>query len=170
MPATFEPIATTTLGSAAATITFSSIPNTYTDLRLVVVATASSGTNNAVFNLRFNSDTGSNYSSTYLHGDGSSAVSTRLTNETYIPMTQSTGFGLTTANPSILEADIFSYAGSTNKSVLYTQSNDKNGSGSVAKGVGLWRSTSAITSVSIYTYNFQYAAGTTATLYGIKSF
>ena len=73
MPATYEPIATTTLGSAVNSFTFSSIPNTYTDLVLVVVVptAASSGT----FGLRFNSDTASNYSHTTLSGNGSSAVS-----------------------------------------------------------------------------------------------
>ena len=48
MPATYEPIATTTLGSAATNITFSSIPATYTDLRLVLVARSDRAINSIV--------------------------------------------------------------------------------------------------------------------------
>jgi len=60
-----------------------------------------------------------------------------------------------------------SYAGSTNKTVLSEAANDKNGSGIVNRLVGLWRNTSAITSITGTTF-----AGTltgTATLYGIKA-
>jgi hypothetical protein len=74
MAPTYEPIATTTLGTAAASITFSSIPATYTDLRLVVVAKAVSA---STLDVRFNNDSGTNYSKTEISGDGSSAVSFR---------------------------------------------------------------------------------------------
>jgi hypothetical protein len=58
MATTYEPIATTTLGTAAASITFSSIPATYTDLRLVVMCKLLA---HQLLMFRFNSDTGSNY-------------------------------------------------------------------------------------------------------------
>ena len=82
MPSTYEPIATTTLGSTAATITFSSIPATYTDLRIALVGSLSGGGNYG--NLRFNSDSGSNYSVTILRGNGSAASSARQSNATEI--------------------------------------------------------------------------------------
>ena len=77
MTATYDPIATTTLGSAASTITFSSIPNTFTDLRLVLfgVTLNATGTYNQI---RFNNDTGTNYSWTQLLGNGSAAQAQRL--------------------------------------------------------------------------------------------
>jgi hypothetical protein len=80
MPAgnTYEAIATQTLGSAAASVTFSSIPGTYTDLVLVVAGTLTTGTENIV--MQFNGDTGSNYSVTSLLGDGSTASSFRSSN------------------------------------------------------------------------------------------
>ena len=169
MATTYDPIATTTLGSAASSITFSSIPSTYTDLRLVVVGIASSG---VAMCMRFNSDSATNYSQTYLYGDGSTAASGRNTSLTRINLTQVTNFGQN-ALPQMVTADIFSYAGSTYKTCLTTEAADGNGATfqSVVSLVGLWRSTSAIN--NIYLYNDgsgSYAAGTTATLYGIKSF
>jgi len=79
MPAgnTYEAIATQTLGSAAATVTFSSIPQTYTDLVLVLSAKVSTADNSYV---RLNSDTGTNYSWTALWGDGTSRGSARSSN------------------------------------------------------------------------------------------
>ncbi len=110
MPITYEPIATQTLGSAAASITFSSIPGTYTDLRLVFVGTLSSG--NATTGWRANSDSATNYSETYIGGDGTSAFSGRNTNSTF-------GFaGVTDTNQSMTTVDVFSYAGSTYKLFL----------------------------------------------------
>jgi hypothetical protein len=169
MPATYEPIATTTLGSAAASISFTSIASSWTDLRLVLVARGDSGSGiNFALQTRFNSDTGTNYSWTQIYGDGSSALSSRATSQDY-------GYGGGIAGPtspagtwSLSTLDIFSYAGSTNKTFMYTTSNDQNGAGYVNRGVTLWRSTSAITRIDLTT-NTSFATGTTATLYGIKN-
>ena len=160
MPATYEPIATTTLGSAATTITFSSIAASYTDLRLVLVSSDGVGSS---ITMRFNSDTASNYSRTILNGNGTSAVTALTSNATSIniaPNNATAGlFGLYTI-------DVFSYAGSTNKTVLSTNSVDQNGSGQVGRLVGLWRNTAAITTITL-TDSSNFAIGTTATLYGI---
>lgn len=162
MPATYEPIATTTLGAAASTITFSSIPATYTDLRVVVCGSSSSG-NTPRF--RFNSDTGNNYSATHLNGDGASAGSQRDTNASSI-FTQ-LAF-VTTPIIGLITLDVFSYAGSTNKTALITMSADANGSGSVHAIVGLWRNTGAINSIELSAAT-NFTSGTTATIYGIKA-
>lgn len=164
MPATYEPIATTTLGSAASSITFSSIASTWTDLRVVFVGTSS--TANAC-RIQFNSDTATNYSYTDLIGDGASATSSRSSNTTYITMTPASA--LSTTISSLLTMDIFSYAGSTYKTALINASEDRNGSGGVGNQVGLWRSTSAINSILIYASSGNFATGTTATIYGIKA-
>ena len=63
--------------------------------------------------------------------------------------------------------DVFSYAGSTNKTTLVTQSDDENGSGVVLRMAHLWRSTSAINEISLLVFSSTIAAGSTATLYGI---
>ena len=164
MPATYEPIATTTLGSAATDITFSSIPATYTDLRISFVVNGVSS--QAAAGIRFNSDTANNYSYTHIYGTGTAAGSSRGTNSNRIYL--SAFGGVPTSSPAFYEVDIFSYAGSTFKTVLDGASIDANGSGVVERVVGLWRNTAAITSITLLidgttTLN----AGSTATLYGI---
>jgi hypothetical protein len=164
MPATYEPIATTTLGSAAATITFSSISSAYTDLRIVLVGSSSSASEDDP-QLRFNSDSGTNYSRTQMRGDGTSASSNRQTSQNYMVIGKITATG---SIKGMTTADIFSYAGSTYKTVLGTGSADANGSGNVQRAVGLWRSTAAITSIQIaLASSSNFEIGTTATLYGI---
>jgi len=75
MPSTYTPIATQTLGSAAASVTFSSISGTYTDLVLVAAFAATGG---GYCQLVLNGDTTiSNYSRTYIVGNGSAALSGR---------------------------------------------------------------------------------------------
>ncbi len=163
MATTYEKIATTTLGSASATITFSSIPATYTDLKLVLVSNNSS--NNQDGKLTFNNDTATNYSDTHLFGDGSSASSYRETSQAYIALFSIANTGASTF--SLCEVDIFSYAGSTFKTTLSATSNDKNGAGVAARTVGLYRSTSAINRLDLALTAGNYNTGTTATLYGI---
>jgi len=163
--ATYDLIASQTLGSAASSITFSSIAANWTDLRLVVVC--QTGTSATAW-IRYNGDTGSNYSNTYMEGNGSTATSSKDTNNTFIYVGEYTF--VPTSNPGLYTIDIFSYAGSTYKTLLSTASLDANGSGGVERAVGLWRSTSAITSVTFQlgggaTMN----SGATASLYGIKA-
>lgn len=160
MPATYEPIATTTLGSAASSITFSSIPGTYTDCKVVLRAVLD-GTTASSFRIRFNSDTGTNYSRTGLSGNGTSASSFASTSATGIV------FGGVDTSGFFVIFDVFSYAGSTNKTVLLEQNMDNNGSGSVGRIVGLWRNTNAITAIELSTLSGDFPSGTTATLYGI---
>ncbi len=81
MTKTYVPISTTTLGSNASTVSFSSIPGTYTDLVIVMGVISTSNTGHYVY-LQYNGDTGSNYSTTILTGTGSSAVSTRFNGRT----------------------------------------------------------------------------------------
>lgn len=161
MPATYEPIATTTLTGTASTITFSSITAAYTDIHLVTRIIVSGST--SVF-LRLNNDSGSNYSSTFIWGDGSSAISFRNTNSTSL-----TGNYSVSTTPLLWTYDLFSYSGATNKTVLQTHSNDNNGSGQVARAVALWRNTAAINRIDLIASGGgnTFAAGTTATLYGI---
>ena len=162
--ATYEPLATTTLAVANSDITFSSIPGTYTDLRVVFQGVANSGTMQAY--MRLNGNTGSNYSYTILEGNGTTAASSRVTNDTAMYLSYES---LNTTAPGLAIIDIFSYAGSTNKTVLIQHSVDKNGSGRVARSVQLFRSTSAITTVLITGLGTNFGVGTTATLYGIKA-
>jgi hypothetical protein len=156
MAKTYEPIATTTLGSAAASYTFSSIPATYTDLVLIIQAT----TITANYNLRLNGDTGSNYSDTSLWGNGSSAASYRSSNNTVIGLTY------TSSGAPISRIQIQNYSNTTTyKTVLTRQDDSVNAAGG---NVGLWRNTAAINSITIVSTG-NLPTGSTFTLYGIKA-
>ena len=163
--ATYEKIATTTLGSATNTITFSSIAATYTDLRLVFTHTTTLAGRSAY--LQFNSDTGANYSFTTLQGSGTAAASQRNTGESYIFIDDFTMDGTDTTIPNFSAIDIFSYAGSTYKTLLCSVSANHDTTGGLINIVGLWRSTAVITTINLITNSSTFKVGTSATLYGI---
>lgn len=164
MATTYEPIATTTLGAASASITFSSIPATYTDIIVILSATMTAGSD---LNIRFNSDTATNYSYTYLGGSGTNATSSGSINDTSIRLDQRSGTA--TNIPFFGKMDIFSYAGSYYKTVLINFNNDQNGAGSIDETVGLWRSTAAISTITLTAVSTTFKIGSMATLYGIKA-
>ena len=164
MATTYEPIATQTLASAAATITFSSIPSTYTDLKIVLTGLAGGASN---VRLRLNNDSGANYSGTYIYGNGTSGASTRYTSQTSFFTSEPYADATT---PSLLIYEINSYKNtSVYKTILETLSSDKNGSGSVENAVGLWRSTSAVNRIDLSFSATTFSTGTIATIYGIAA-
>ena len=160
MPTTYERIASNTLSSATTTVTFSSIPATFTDLVLIINPTMAV---NADLVITFNGDTTNNYSSTYLTGNGTSATSSRFTTFPKIYLDQlNTGTGIVQYNVNIMN-----YANSTTyKTVLSKYSSAVKGIDAV---VALWRSTSAITSMTITGDGANFTTGSTFNLYGIKA-
>ena len=160
--ATYEPIATNTLSTAAASITFSSIAATYTDLRLIFSAPAAAAS--YYIYLELNGDTGANYSRTMLFGNGTTPTSSTSSADNFALV----GYQSATV-PTFQDINIFSYAGSKYKTLLTSSSQDQNGSGSVYRIVGLWQNTAAITSIAIKPQTSTFATGTIATLYGIKA-
>jgi hypothetical protein len=163
MPATYDKIATATANGSQSTITFSSIPATYTDLRLIISAKDSSGTTYGAASLIFNGDNTSNYSFTNLYGDGSTAGSSRGTSETsgniLINGGTASSFGITTV-------DIFNYANATTYKTFISRGNAVQSF--INARVGLWRKTpEAMNSIAIVSTT--YASGSTFTLYGIKA-
>lgn len=160
MAITYEPIATTTLGSAQNSVTFSSL-GAYTDIKLVMNGSFSSE-DYACY--QFNSDTGSNYSETPIVGNGSSVSSGRAANRAFI-------FTQAVAGASVqfmIESNFLNYSNSTTYKTVLSRTNCA--SRDVTASVGLWRNTSAITSIKLYGLvgnNFE--AGSIFTLYGIKA-
>lgn len=155
MATTYEPIATYTAGSGQTSYTFSSIAATYTDLVFVINGTANPAQN---LSLQFNGDTGSNYSATYMDGNGSSASSGRVSSQTN---------ALVGAMYSGQGVNIFSIMNYSNSTTYKTVISRSSYAGSVvASYVSLWRSTAAINSVKI---NNSFDTGTVITLYGIKA-
>jgi len=165
---TYTPITTTTLGSAQASVTLNSFSG-YTDLILIGSVKTTNSTS-AVMRAVFNSDSGSNYSVTRLLGNGSSASSDRYSNQTtldigYLPGADGSGFGL-----SIVQLQNYSNS-TTYKSVLNRWNSEAGATSTkyTTAGVGLWRSTSAITSILIDFSAGNIATGSTFTLYGIAA-
>jgi hypothetical protein len=164
MPRTYEPIASTTLGSNTATVTFDNIPGTYTDLILVGRFGIQSGNQTELY-VRFNSDSGSNYSHTALFGGGSSAASNRASSA-------SLGILVSTSDSSAVStfsAQVMSYPNTNvNKTVLSAYAAPGR---DVGRTVGLWRSTSAITRIDISrnASSNDVVSGSTFALYGIKA-
>ena len=164
MATTYEPIATNTLTSTSTSVSFTSIPGTYTDLICIISGRSSSGTN--YYQFKFNSDTGSNYSRTAITGTGSSATSERYSNETVAyPIITPIPTGTSEFDTSIIH--IFNYSNTTTNKTFIGRGN--NAASNVSATVGLWRSTSAITQIDITPFTSTFASGSTFTLYGIKA-
>jgi len=171
MAATYEKIATTTLASNQGTVTFSSIPQTYTDLRLIV----NGGYVDAGFLLGVRVGNGSvnadsNYSYTVLRGDGSSATSVRKSNMTLGALNSQSSVNV---NHTFI-AEFQNYSNTTTYKTWLSRSGL--GSGNTEVLVSLWRSTAAIDTIAIAesgdggSGSFNYGnmlAGSTFTLYGI---
>jgi hypothetical protein len=159
--ATYEPIATTTLGSATNLVNFTSIPSTYTDLVLIGDFTCSAnGTNPGVY---FNSSTGS-VSQTSLYGSATTPGSFRLSGYNFLFF----GAGGDIANdPQNVIINIQNYSNSTtNKSCLMRYNTVSN---AVMAVVGMRNNTAAITAINLTTQAGNYNSGSIFTLYGITA-
>lgn len=167
MPSTYTPIATTTLGSAASSVTFSSISGAYTDLILIISArgTTSASSTSVYFTTNI---TGSNYSSTWLVGNGSAAASSRYSNlgQGYLGYIA----GGTTASDSRgnIIAHFMNYSNTTTNKTVISRGNVAEAE--TAAYVSLIRGTSALTTITVGEGGGNnFVAGSTFTLYGVKS-
>ena len=169
MAITYQLIASNTLGSSAASVTFSSIPNTYTDLVLrASIRTDGAGTN-YIFS-RFNSDTGANYSYTHLGGSGAGASSFRSSSAAFNYYYNASTAADTSNTFSSLEIYIPSYLASQNKPVSGFQTSENNGATAyIGADANLWSSSSAITSILLSpSSSNNFVSGSSFFLYGIK--
>jgi hypothetical protein len=173
MANTFVKIAAVTVGAGgAASMDFTSIPATYTDLIVKISARGTrSNSGSQVVSLRFNSDSGANYSYRRLYADGTSAASDSSTGDSY----GTAGYvskTFDTANTfGSCEIYVPNYAGSTTKSYSSDGVEENNATLSYASIVaGLWSGTAAITAISLYASNgsFNWEQYSSAILYGIK--
>jgi hypothetical protein len=163
---TYTPIATTTLGSAASSYTFSSIPGTYTDLVLVIQTKHSSSGVGFWVQSQINGDTGTNYSNTFLRGTGIAAPSSgRYSNRgegMFFGLCDHTQFGVYTIN-------FQNYSNTTTYKTALARGSSA--TDSAMTQVNLWRNTAAITSLKIWIENgsVNMVTGSTLTLYGITA-
>lgn len=164
MAITYEPIGTQTVTSTVSSVTFSSIPGTYTDL--VIVGNVL-GNGSVSIDFQFNGDTGTNYSYTVIDGDGATASSNRQTNTTNIQFAGWSRNLNSATNPSTMIANIMNYSNATTHKTAFVRSMALGTPGDCVDAfVGTWRNTAAVTSITI---RGSVISGTTYTIYGIKA-
>ena len=156
---TYVPLATVTLASADASITFSSIPATYRDLILVVAGTRT-GNNNLL--MRFNGDSGTNYSWVYARGNGSAGASGAETIN-IIPLAAE---GLSTTEQLNGIAQIMDYSATDKHKTLLSRFNQAGTQ--TAMSANRWANTAAITSIEVFTGNNDFGIGTVLSIYGVN--
>ena len=171
MPVTYKKIASTTLTSSQASISFTSLPTTYDDLVLKVSARNDVTTSSGYMRVAFNSST-SNLSSRVLYGVGNGQGSFTAPSWSFFYVTSSL-YGANSFSNS--EIYIPNYRSSANKSFAgESVVEDNTTSVQMCLTAALWGNTAAITSIQLTTHNnstdaaANFVSGTTATLYGIS--
>jgi hypothetical protein len=157
----YTALANVTLGSSAATVTFSSISQAYRDLVLVIRPFITAPGNSP--QVRFNSDTGANYNVLFARGTGTGTASVAYTN---LNNTWITFVAVDTAGSNAI-LNIMDYSATDKHKTMLSRSN------APEYGVDMmasrWASTAAINNVSVYCDGYSFSAGTTMALYGVSA-
>lgn len=172
-PSDYEFIAK--VSGSANSFTFSNIPSTYTHLQIRGIGQNAEYYNgSASYYIQFNGDTGSNYSSHGLYGNGTSALSDGGGTYSYVYSYQAPRINHGTNNYGVFIMDILDYKNTSKyKTTRILSGFDINGATTPYMGLfgGNWRNTSAITSINIaQTYpQYGFSGESTFALYGIKA-
>ena len=168
----YESIATVTVGAGSqSSITFSSIPSTYSNLQIRWIGRGTFSAADVGQKIIFNSDTGANYSNHLMRGNGTSALADNAASQTSINFVSRIAAASATSGMfGVGVMDILDYANSNKYKVVRSLGGvDENGSGEIRFNSGAWLSTSAITSMTFsITDGGNYAQYTHFALYGIK--
>jgi hypothetical protein len=167
----YDSIATTTVSSSVSTITFSSIPATYTHLQIRSIARGTVAATQMQTFYRFNGDSGNNYAIHFLRSDGANVFSGDGTS--IAQASAQTRYSAANAASSIFGAgvsDILDYTNTSKYTTIRSLGGvDANGSGQVYFTSGLWMNTSAVTSITIgINDGGDFAQYSSFALYGIK--
>ena len=172
MATTYTLISSNVLSSTTASVTFSSIPATYTDLVLKCSVRLSDVSATATVKVWFNSDTANNYSLTFLRGSGSAVATNRTSSSPYFSTGQADGNGATANTFTSAELYIPSYTVSQNKPFSSISAQEDNSSTAYIEArSGLWRNTAAMTSISLQPIDagISFLSGSSFYLYGISN-
>lgn len=166
MPLTL--ISRTTLTTTAASVTFSSIPQTYQTLKLVVSARTNYASALDYIWMRFNTDSGNNYTRRTILGDGTNVASSNATQSGIA--TSGTGANATSNTFGSFEQVIPNYSLAANKAISSDETNENNATlGHLILQAGLWSNTSAVSSVLFVPVNgTAFVSGSTFSLYGVS--
>lgn len=167
---TYEAIATVTVTNAtAASIDFTSIPGTYTDLSLFISARTNRNADSDFVEVTANANAGT-YTTRYIRSDGS-AVASETVSAAYWEVHRTDAATATASTFGNINLYIPNYAGSNNKSASYDGVNENNATSAYTYlGAVLWSNTSAITSLELKPgVGSSFVQYSSATLYGIKN-
>lgn len=167
---TYTPIQSITLTESMSSVTISNIPQNYTDL-IISIASSSTHTVNDDIQFRFNGDTGSNYSQVRLFtvNEISTGASDRQTSSTYIGGAWQPATNSTSGSVGITYSQIFNYSSTTMNKTVFNTMDLYSFKAVVGKTCGVWRNTSAINSVTLFSqYGAKIAAGSIINVYGIS--
>lgn len=167
----FNKISETILSGTAASITFSSIPSTFRSLRIQGVGRGDTAATSVEVRMQFNGDTTAIYDTQVLAGQGAAASAAETLAATFTKIGEMGAASAAAGNGGLFVIDIPWYAGTTFWKLMNAGNADSIGtaSGNLINWprVGRWRSTSAITSLSIFPAAGNFIAGTSFALYGI---
>lgn len=170
IPIAYESIATVSVGAAgSSTITFSSIPQTYTHLQLRFIWKDGTAGGNQPY-LRMNNDSGTGYTRHVLYTDGATISTGGSGTGGYTGITLGYIYqNATNVFPGVV-ADILDYTNTNKyKVVRYTAGNDRNGIGDITFGSSMWKNTAAITTLTIVnTGSWDFSQYSHFALYGIR--
>ena len=168
----YDSIATVTLGSSQSSVTFSSIPSTYTHLQIRAIARTdrASIASGDWYKVTLNSDSGSNYAFHQLRGDGASATAAASSSIGFMEVERAAGAASTANAFGTIIFDLLDYANTSKYKTQRTLGGyDNNGAGVVGLYSGVWMNTSAVNTITFVpgggTNFVQY---TQFALYGIK--
>ena len=166
-------ISSQTLGGTTASVTFSSIPSTYNDLKLVVSARGDSISNWVKFNLNLNSDTATNYSDTNLVGNSSAATTSRQTSVTVdgsIAMSAATATASTFGSTEIYFPNYNSTGSKPFFDIDVTEHNGVVATNVQTQAIAhLYRGASGISSITLTPASGNFVQYSDFYLYGIKN-
>jgi hypothetical protein len=156
-------IASQTLSSATATVTFSSIPTTLNGktIRDLVLVTRPLMTSNASPRIRFNSDTGNNYFYVIMQGNGSTTFTVASQDNSFMGLSDGAASRLT----QLLVMQIFDYTTTKQKTILMR---DDSATERTVTWAGRWANTASIDTISLTASAGSFDVGSTFTLYGIE--
>lgn len=165
----YESIATVTGTGSSATITFSSIPSTYTSLQVRILGRTTSAQTNVAMYITYNSST-SGYANHQLGGDGATAsTNVDISGSSMIIYNAVTGASATSGMMGVGIIDIHDYASTTrNKTFRAMSGNDRNGSGEIWLTSGFLNNTAALSSITLSLGGYNWATTSVVSLYGIK--
>jgi transcriptional regulator of nitric oxide reductase len=171
MPSTYTLISSNVLSSSAASVTFSAIPNTYTDLVVRWSARSDRANVSDTMKLRINSDSGSNYSWTYLLGSGAVASSSINSGLDYTSL--GAADAATAASNTFANGELYipNYLASTKKPLSTINAQEDNATNAQLWVLAsLWQGTAAITSLQLFlNIGPNFVSGSSFYLYGVKS-